>query len=1098
MRTAKGMIVLLPFLLAASLWAQVDARLLRMPAVSKTDIAFVYAGDIWVVPKTGGTAMRLTTPAGEESFPRFSPDGRRIAFTGDYDGNADIYILPTLGGMPERVTYHPMPDRMLQWIGNGTDLLFASGRESYRDRFSQLYRVPAAGGLPVKLPVPYGEFASLSADGTLLAFVPEGRDFRTWKRYRGGMASRIWLYDLRENTSKEVGGDGPNYSQPMLHGKTLYFLSDRGPAKRGNIWAMDLATSAMRQVTSFTDYDVQFPSIGPEDIVLQAGGLLYRLDLATEKLHEVPVKVVTDESRLRPRAEKVSKEIQGGTLSPSGKRVVFQARGDLFSVPAEHGPTYDLTRTSGIAERSPAWSPDGTWIAYFSDRTGEYELTLRRADGSGEERTVTHLGPGFRYSIFWSPDSKRVAFIDQTMTINVCDVATGAVKAVDHGIDLFQGGLAGFTADWSPDSRYLVYSRDDDNKVSTVFLYDTAEGKLHTLTAGFAEAQDPVFDPEGSYLYFIASRTFDPSYAALDNSWIYANVENLVAVPLRKDVVSPLAPRNDVEGAETGKGEEKPAKDEAMKPAKDEAKKAAGNEKAKDGAAAEPVKIDLDGFEARAVVLPPDAGRFTDLAAVKGKLLYRRLPRTGAAEEKSPLEFYDLKEREEKTILPDVDAYTLSADRKKILVMVKKAFAIVDPAPGQKMDKAVSTAGLEMTVDPRAEWRQIFTDAWRFERDFFYDPNMQGVDWNAMRASYGKLLDQCATRGDVNWVLGELIGELNSSHTYRGGGDVEHPEHRPVGLLGADFALENGAYRITRIVNGDPWVTDARSPLAEPGVDVKAGDYLLAVNGVSVDTAKSPFAAFAGLADETVELTVNSSPAMDGARKVLVKTLASEATLRNLAWIAANRAKVDKATGGRVGYVYVQDTGLGGQNELYRQFMGQYTKAGLIIDERFNSGGQIPDRFIELLNRPVLSYWAVRDGKDWQWPPVAHHGPYVMLINGWSGSGGDAFPYFFRLAGLGPLVGTRTWGGLIGISGAPPLIDGGRVTVPTFRIYDTKGEWVIEGHGVDPDIRVVDDPAKMLHGDDPQLDRGIQEILSSLEKNPPVAPKRPAYQNRAH
>ena len=1096
MRTVLRVMILLPFFVAASVSAQVDARLLRMPAISQTDIAFVYAGDIWVVPKTGGTAMRLTTPAGPESFPRFSPDGSRIAFTGDYDGNEDIYILPTTGGMPERVTYHPMPDRMLQWYADGKELLFASGRESYRNRFSQLYEVPATGGLPQKLPVPYGEFASISADGSLLAFVPEGRDFRTWKRYRGGMASRIWLYNLRKNTSREVGGDGPNYSQPMLHGGTLFFLSDRGPAKRYNIWAMNLTDGDMRQVTTFTDYDVEFPSIGPSDIVFQAGGLLYRLDLATEKSHEVPVKVVTDESTLRPRAEKVARYIHDATLSPSGKRVIFQARGDLFSVPAEHGPTFDLTRSPGTAERWPSWSPDGTWVAYFSDRSGEYELTLRRADGTGGERTVTHLGPGFRYHIFWSPDSTKIAFVDQSMAINVCDVKTGAVKAIDHGIDLFEGGLERFRANWSPDSRYVVYSRDRDDRVSAVFLYDTEKSELHTLTTGFAENDDPVFDPDGKYLYYLSARTFKPSYAAMDNSWIYANVTNIVAVPLRKNVASPLAPRNDVEGAGNGAAKDGSA-DKEKKAAKPEKGKAATkDEEAKK--APEPVTIDFEGFESRAVILPPEAGNYAGLAAIKGKVFYRRLPRTGSADEKSPLVYYDLDEREEKTVLGDVDDYVFSADGKKILVVAKKTFAIVEPSPGQKMDKPLATDGLEMTVDPRAEWHQIFTDAWRFYRDFFYDPNMQGVDWNAMRASYGKLLDQCVTRDDVNWVLGELIGELNSSHTYRGGGDLEHPEHRAVGLLGADFALENGAYRITRIVDGAPWVKDARAPLAEPGVDVKVGDYLLAVNGVPVDTSKSPFAAFAGLADETVELTVNSTPSAEGARKVLVKTVDSEMKLRNLAWIAANRAKVDKATDGRVGYIYVQDTSLGGQDELYRQFLGQFTKQGLIIDERFNSGGQIPDRFIELLNRPVLSYWAVRDGKDWQWPPVAHHGPYVMLINGWSGSGGDAFPYYFRLAGLGPLVGTRTWGGLIGISGAPQLIDGGRVTVPTFRIYSTKGDWVIEGHGVDPDIKVVDDPAKMRNGGDPQLDRAIQEIMTSLEGNPPVAPKRPAYQNRAH
>ena len=609
-----------------------------------------------------------------------------------------------------------------------------------------------------------------------------------------------------------------------------------------------------------------------------------------------------------------------------------------------------------------------------------------------------------------------------------------------------------------------------------------------------------MFDPDGKYLFFVSGRTFEPSYGT-DATWIYANADNLVAVPLRADVPSPLAARNDVE--EGKKDDAK--KDEARKDGdkKDEAKgedaKKGGKDdkKAEKPAKPEPVKIDLAGFERRAVVLPPKAGRYADLQALAGKLFYRRLPRTGSDDEKSPIVFYDLKEREEKTVLADADAFEIAAGGDKILVVKKKDYALVDPKPDQKMDKKLATAELEMTVDPAAEWRQIFDDAWRFERDFFYDPNMHGVNWNEMRTRYGALLADCVTRYDVNFVLGELIAELNSSHTYRGGGDLEKSEKRGVGLLGADYALENGAYRIAKIYEGAPWDVEVRSPLAEPGVKVKEGDYLLAVNGSKVDTALDPWAAFDGLAGKDVMLTVNDKPTMAGARQVLVKTLDSEARLRNLAWINANRLKVDKATGGRVGYIYVPDTGRDGQSELYRQFIGQLGKDGLIVDERFNSGGQIPDRFIELLNRPVTNYWAVRDGKDWQWPPVAIPGPKVMLINGWSGSGGDCFPLYFRQAGLGPLIGRRTWGGLIGISGTPELVDGGTVTVPTFGIYSTDGKWIVEGHGVDPDIEVTDDPAAMWSGGDPQLDRGIEEVLRLLTERPPVTPRRPAYENRA-
>ncbi|MFI5167448.1 MAG: PDZ domain-containing protein [Thermoanaerobaculales bacterium] len=1094
--------------LAISAQAAIDARLMREPAVSASQIAFVYAGDIWVAPKAGGLAVRLSTPTGEESFPRFSPDGSLIAFTGDYDGNEDIYLMPVGGGIPKRLTHHPAPDRMLNWNPDGKTILFASPMASGSQRFNQLYELSVEGGLPAKLPVPYGEFGEISPDGKTLAFVPNSQDFRTWKRYRGGWTSRIWLFDLVTHASKQVGDDGANYSQPMWHGSTLYFLSDRDAAKRNNIWALDTATGRMRQVTNFVDYDVRFPSIGPSDLVFEQGGRLFLIDLASERSHEVKIEVVTDRATLKPRLEKVADLVTDADLSPSGKRVVVEARGDVFTLPAEHGPTYDLTRTSGIAERYPAWSPDGKLIAYWTDRSGEYELAVRNADGSGEERTVTKLGPGFRYRLFWSPDSAKLAFVDQAMEVSVCELATGTVTPLTKGQYMFEGSLQRFSASWSTDSRWVAFSRDLPNRSNAIFVYDTQDRKLSQLTSGFYADTEPVFDPEGKYLYYVSSRTFLPAYGS-DETWIYANTDNLVAVPLRVDVASPLAPRNDVEEGkkdeatkdgkksdQEGKKGHKAAKEESAGETETET---GDKEEKKDEKAAkpEPVKIDLADFETRAVILPPKPGRYADLQALKGKLFYRHLPNTGSGEEKSAIVFYDLKEREEKTVLADADAFKIAAGGEKILVVKKKDYAIIEPKPDQKMEKKLATSELEMTVDPAAEWRQIFTDAWRFERDLFYDPHLHGVDWNGMRQRYGALLEDCVTRYDVNFVLGELIAELNSSHTYRGGGDLEKAEKRGVGLLGADYALENGAFRITRIYQGAPWDVDVRSPLLEPGVKVKEGDYLLAVNGAKLDTSMDPWAAFDGLAGKDVMLTVSDKPAFSGSREVLVTTLESEARLRNLEWINEKRLKVEKATAGRVGYIYVPDTGRAGQDELYRQFIGQLGRDGLVIDERFNSGGQIPDRFIELLNRPVTNYWAVRDGHDWQWPPVAAPGPKVMLINGWSGSGGDCFPLYFKMAHLGPLVGRRTWGGLIGITGAPNLIDGGTITVPTFGIYSTDGKWIVEGHGVDPDIDVVDDPAAMAMGGDPQLERAIQEINRLLVAHPPVTPKRPAYEDRS-
>jgi len=1089
---------------AAAATAQIDARLLRYPDVSATQIAFVYAGDIWLVDKGGGVARRLSTPAGEEVFPRFSPDGAAIAYSANYDGNLDVYVVAAGGGLPTRVTYHPAADRVVDWFPSGEELLFATSMTSGKDRFNQLYRVPRGGGLPARLPMPYGEFGAVAPDGVTLAYMPTSIDFRTWKRYRGGWTPDIWLFDLARLTARNVTANTANDAQPMWHGSTLYFLSDRDDAKRANIWALDVASGAVRQVTRFAEADVRFPAIGPSDIVFEAAGRLWLLDLATERYREVEVEVVTDRATLKPRAERVAKLIAGVDLSPAGKRAFVAARGDVFSLPAEHGVTMNLTRSSGVAERYPAASPDGKWVAYFSDRTGEYELTVRPADGTGEERTVTTMGPGFRYRPFWSPDGKRVAFVDQTMAINVCDVASGKVTAVDKGLYLFHGGLAGFTFSWSGDSRWLAYARDTENQQRVVVLYDTRTGRKHDVVSAFYDAAFPTFDPDGKYLYLLTGRAFEPIYSDLDNTWIYANTTNVAAIALRADVASPLAPRNDVEGEDAekdDKGKDK-GKDKAANGGKEAGKDGGkGKEKGKESEAAKeppkPVEIDLDGFAQRLVVLPAEAGNYGTLAAVSGKVIYRRAPRTGAADEKSPLVYWDLEEREEKTIVDDVDGYTLSADGKKLLVWKKDGYAIVDVKADQKMEKKLATGELEAVVDPVAEWRQIFADAWRIERDYFYDPNLHKVDWAAMRGRYGKLLDDAVTRWDVNFVLGELIAELNASHTYRGGGDLEQPAERGVGLLGVDFALENGAYRIARILAGAPHDSEARSPFAQPGVDVKEGDYLLAVNRVPVDTGKAPWAAFAGLAGKTVLLTVNATPTMTGAREVLVDTLEDDYRLRNLAWIEEKRRTVEQATGGRVGYVYVPDTGRNGQTELVRQLRGQVEAEGLIVDERFNSGGQIPDRFVELLNRPVYNYWAVRDGRDWQWPPVAHVGPKVMLMNGWSGSGGDCFPFYFREAGLGPLIGTRTWGGLIGISGTPALVDGGGVTSPTFSIYSKTGEWIIEGHGVEPDIEVVDDPAMMVDGGDPQLDRAIAEVMQRLQASPPVRPKRPAYTDRS-
>jgi tricorn protease len=1085
MKNSIILIVALLFYATTNLCAQVDARMLQFPDVSNTHITFTYGGDVYIVAKSGGTAHKLTTAKGQELLARFSPDGSKIAFSGNYNGNLDVYIMPSLGGIPTRLTYHGMTDRIIDWHPDGKSVLFASSRESGKQRFSQFYKVSTEGGLPEKLTVPYGEFASYSPDASKIAYTNKSRVFRTWKRYLGGTAADIWIFDLKNKTTEYAIVSINNNELPMWHGKYIYFLSDRGETKRFNIWKFDTETKDTRQITDFKDFDINFPALGPEEIVFEAGGKLYLLNLATEKYSEVKVNIVTDESTLMAKVENIEKMIRSFSVSHDGKRALIESRGEVFSVPAENGVVVNLTNSSGVAERYPAWSPDGKYAAYWSDKSGEYELTVRDLENPSEEKKLTSYGPGYRYNLFWSPNSKMIAFVDQTMQVLVYDMDKNKSIKVDKQKWMYEGNLNNFSVSWSPDSRYLAYAKELDNRNTAIAIFDTKDEKLTQVTSGFYNDFAPNFDPDGKYLYFLTGRNFSPAYSNLDNSFIYPNTTQIAVVSLSPDTPSPLPVRNDTTSVKKDEEKKSDSKDEKEDKDKDKEK-----EKIVE------TKIDFNGFEDRLEILPPSAGNYRSVKAVKGKIVFHKTPNTGSADKTKPIMYYDFEKREEKTIVGDADSYEILADGKKLMFAKSGSFSIVDIAADQKADKKMPTSKLELTVIPREEWKQIFNDVWRFQRDFFYDKNMHGVNWNEMRKRYGKLIDNAVTRWDVNYIIGELIGELNASHTYRGGGDIEESKTRAVGYLGINWELKDGAYRVAKIIRGAQWDSEVRSPFDRSGVDVKEGDYILAVNGNPIDTKKDPSAAFEGYSEITVELTVNDKPNFTGARKVIIETLKDETRLRNLEWIESNRKRVDEATNGKIGYIYVPSTGIDGQTELVRQFSAQFDKEGLIIDERFNNGGQIPDRFIELLNRNPLAFWAVRDGQTWQWPPVANFGPKVMLINGWSGSGGDAFPDYFRKSGLGPLVGTRTWGGLIGITGAPQLIDGGIVTIPTFRMYDPDGTWFKEGHGVDPDIEVIDDPSQLAKGIDPQLERAIEEAMNLLKEKRFVKPDVPAYEVR--
>ncbi len=1061
-----------------------DALMLRYPDVSKTEITFIYAGDIWVAPKTGGMARRLSSAEGNESFPKFSPDGSQIAFTANYDGNRDLYITGSLGGSPYRVTHHSASDNMVDWYPDGKSLLYRTAMTSPSGRYSRLYKISVNGGLPEKLPMEYGDFASLNSDASKIVYQPSNREFATWKRYRGGMASQLWIYDLKNNKSEKITEFAGADALPMWHGNTIYFLSDRDDNKKLNIWAYDTGTKKFTQVTKFDEYDVKWPSLGPEEIVFENGGKLYLLDLANGKSKAVEISIPSELLQSRPANKNVAGNIEGYNLSPKANRALFEARGDIYTVPKEHGSTRNLTRTSGVAERNPVWSPDGKYIAYLSDKTGEYEIYLREPGLTGKEKQLTSGGEAYRYNLKWSPDSKKIAFSDKAGKIYIADAESGSITDVDKNDFYF------FTDfDWSPDSRWFAYQKHETFSVRSIFIYDTKEEKIHRVTDNYYNDSQPVFDPDGKYLYFYSNRTFRPVYSDYQGTWVYPNATYIYALVLDSGEKSPFAPRSD----EVEIKEEK--KEDKEKDAEETEKKEEEDDDA--------VVIDFNDMEKRIVQLGSDGGNVGNMEAVSGKVLYIINPVSGerTSGPSGTLKYYDLEEREAKTIMSGISNFTVSPDGKNVLYRAGGTFGVIGISAGKKVgDGKLDLGGLQTVVDLKQEWKQIFREGWRVERDYFYDPGMHGIDWDKMYDRYSKLLPYVNSRSDLTYIMGEMIAELSVSHAYIGGGDQERAATINVGLLGCDYKIKDGYFIFSKIYEGAPWdYHDTRSPLREPGIDVKEGEYLIAVNGRKPDIKKDPWAAFQGLAGEVVTLTINDKPSSDGAREIMVEPMRSEASLRNMAWVEHNRAKVEKATNGRCGYIYVPNTGVNGQTELLRQFMAQYTKDALIIDDRFNAGGQIPDRFIELLNRQIHSYWARRDFYNYRTPFVAHTGPKVMLMNEWAGSGGDAFPYFFRQAGLGKLVGKRTWGGLVGISGNPGFIDGGFITAPTFGFWTPDGKWDVENHGVDPDPGCdIDNMPHLLAKDiDQQLDKAIEIIKDELSKNPPPKPQKPDYPDKS-
>ncbi len=1071
-------------------------HLLQRPALSQSQIVFAYAGDLWTVDRTGGKAQRLTTGVGIETDPVFSPDGSKIAFTGEYDGNTDVFVVPASGGVPRRLTYHPAADAAVGWTPDGKAVIFRSSRESTSARFTKLFKVSVEGGLPEALPLPMGTSGQFSSDGKYFAYTPVSggspfgyASYVSWGNYRGGLASYIWIVQMSDLSVVKVPRDKSNDYNPMWVGERLYFLSDRNGAT--TLYRYEPGSKTAVECLKGLATEIRSASAGPGGIVYDQFGELSVYDLSTGKSKPVAVEITGDMPEVRPRLADVNREIRAAGISPTGVRAVFEAHGDILTAPAQHGDIRDITNTPGVMERSPAWSPDGQSIAYFSDESGKYALHIRAQNGEGTPRKFALSDDAsYYFSPTWSPDSKSIAFIDNKLNKWILDTANGKLTAVDKETQYeLNGELA-----WSPDSKWLAYSKSLANRLHGVFLYSMASGKSVELSDGTSDARMPEFDRDGQWLYFTASTNYGPTTSGLDMSSDEHEVTRSVyAAVLAADGASPVAPESDEE-----KGPEA-AKAEGNKPEGAKGPKAPPK----------PVKVDLAGIEDRIVALPIPAAGYVDLTAGKtGTLYLLQGPgrRPGGA---STLQKFDLKTRKVEKLAENVREFSLSADGEKMLLEFgqpvdqqgpqmagppEPSFAIVPAnAPVKPGEGMLKLTGMQVRVDPAAEWKQMYHEVWQVERSYFYDPSFHGVDTFSAEEKYSPYLKSIASRADLNYLFQEMLMPFSVGHLRGSGGTIPGAAKVQGGLLGADYQIVDGRYRIKRIYTGEHWNPQAHAPLDEPGLKVKEGDFILSVNGEDLNGRQDISQLLEGTAGKSVMLRVASDAGGANSHEVTVRPVADDIPLRNLAWMEANRRKVERLSGGKLAYVYLPDTGIGGLTNFNRYYFAQLDKHGAVIDERFNSGGQAADYMIEVMKRPVMSYWAPRYGAIYKTPAGSIEGPKVMLTNEFSGSGGDALPWYFREAQLGPLVGKRTWGGLVGISGYPLLMDGGQVTSPSFGFFSPNGEWEVENHGVTPDVEVEQEPKPVSEGHDPQLEKAVSLALSALEKHPVPEPRKPEY-----
>ncbi len=1060
---------LLIFMLATSAFAQTESRLFRFPTMYANQVVFTYAGDLYSVSKAGGIARKLTNDVGYEMFAKFSPDGKTIAFTGQYDGNTEVFTMPAEGGIPKRLTYtatlgrDDISDRMgpnnivMTWKDNQS-IVYRSRKKTFNDFKGQLFVASVNGGLSEELPFPVGGFCSYSPDKKQLAYNRVFREFRTWKYYKGGMADDIWIYDFATKKTINITNNNAQDIIPMWKDDVIYYLSDRD--RTMNLFSYNTKSKETKKLTQFTDFDIKFPSLADNAIVFEKGGYIYYYDIASSKVEKISITIADDMLSGRNELKDASKNINTTSVSPDGKRVVFGARGDLYSVPAKSGITKNLTQSSGVHDRNAEWSPNGKYIAYISDKTGEDEIYIMAQDGTEKPIQLTQNSDTYKFWLTWSPDSKKIMWNDKKLRLQYLDVDTKKVTLVDQSADWE------FTEfSWSPDSKWIAYARPDKSAETKIYLYELANQQKNAVTDGWYEASSPSFSSDGKYLLFISSRDFNPIYSWTEWNHAYVDMNKVYMITLAKSTPSPFAPEND--NVKITSGEDSNSKKEEKK----------AESKSTD------LTVDMDGIKERVIALPIEAANYWNVNSVGDNVYYNRKKQ---GDDGSSLMMFDLKSKKESEIGNDI-GYDISADKQKMLVSLRGRYAVID-LPKSKIDVKdyISLSNMKVWVNLKEEWTQIFNESWRQMRDFFYAPNMHGVDWKAIHDKYFPLLAYVNHRADLTYIIGEMIGELNVGHAYVGGGDKPTVKRIKTGLLGAQLTKDaSGYYQIKKILKGENWMKSSRSPLTEIGVNVSEGDFIIAVNGKSCKEMNDIYESLLNTADQQVELTVNKSASESGSHKVIVLPIADEADLYYYNWVQDNIDKVNKATGGKVGYIHIPDMGVEGLNEFVKHFYPQLSKKGLIIDDRGNGGGNVSPMIIERLNRELGLMKMSRNTSQTAGRLQMELGPKVCLIDHYSASDGDLFPYQFKKLGVGKLIGVRTWGGVVGIRGSLPFIDGGTMTKPEFAHYDTEGKnWIIEGHGVDPDIEVDNDPALEYEGTDQQLNKAIEVILEEMKNYP--------------